>query len=114
MREEIRRERTVELAAEGFRRDDLRRWKTAETELAKAVRGIKIVGTEWNEPIIVGLENKNPYLTPDWQSRVDAEGFIVCETAAFRSGFNPSKNYLMPIPAKQIQLNSNLQQNPGW
>ncbi len=30
---EIRRERTVELAFEGFRRDDLRRWKTAETEM---------------------------------------------------------------------------------
>ena len=31
MRTEIRRERTIELAFEGFRRDDLRRWKTAET-----------------------------------------------------------------------------------
>src|SRR5439155_21508369 len=30
---EIRREQTVELAFEGFRRDDLRRWKTAETEM---------------------------------------------------------------------------------
>jgi hypothetical protein len=115
MREEIRRERTVELAIEGFRRDDLRRWKTAETELVKAIRGIKIVGTEWNEPVIVGGDEiQNPYLTPDWQNMTDAEGFIVCETATFRSGFNPSKNYLMPIPAKQIQLNPNLQQNPGW
>ncbi|MEJ7683493.1 MAG: RagB/SusD family nutrient uptake outer membrane protein [Segetibacter sp.] len=31
MLDEIRRERTVELAFEGFRRDDLRRWKLAET-----------------------------------------------------------------------------------
>ena len=29
MREEIRRERTVELYLEGFRIDDLKRWKTA-------------------------------------------------------------------------------------
>ena len=29
MREEIRRERTVELFHEGFRLDDLKRWKTA-------------------------------------------------------------------------------------
>ena len=29
MLNEIRRERTVELAFEGFRRDDLRRWKTS-------------------------------------------------------------------------------------
>jgi hypothetical protein len=114
MREELRRERTVELAIEGFRRDDLRRWKTAETELVKAIRGIKIVGTEWNQPIIVGVENKNPYLLPEWQDKTDAEGFIVCETATFRANFDPAKNYLMPIPAKQIQLNPNLQQNPKW
>ena len=42
---EIRRERTVELAFEGFRRDDLRRWKTAETELKQAIKGIKYKGT---------------------------------------------------------------------
>src|SRR5207237_1126484 len=41
---EIRRERTVELAFEGFRRDDLRRWKTAETEMPQALRGVKFVG----------------------------------------------------------------------
>ena len=35
MREEIRRERTVELFNEGFRIDDLKRWKTAETEMPK-------------------------------------------------------------------------------
>ena len=30
---ESRRERTVKMAFEGFRRDDLRRWKLAETPL---------------------------------------------------------------------------------
>lgn len=47
MLNEIRRERTVELAFEGFRRDDLRRWKTAETVLPQAIRGVKFVGTEY-------------------------------------------------------------------
>ncbi|HRN57952.1 MAG TPA: RagB/SusD family nutrient uptake outer membrane protein, partial [Agriterribacter sp.] len=47
MREEIRRERTIELALEGFRYDDLRRWKTAEYEIPADVKGIKIVGTPW-------------------------------------------------------------------
>ena len=40
MREEIRRERTVELFNEGFRIDDLKRWKTAETEMPKDFLGI--------------------------------------------------------------------------
>jgi len=114
MREEIRRERTVELAIEGFRWDDLRRWKTAETELTQAVRGIKIVDSEWNQPIIVGTDNKNPYLTDDWQKRTDAGGFIIAEEASARSLFDPNRNYLYPLPAKEIQLNPNLQQNPGW
>jgi hypothetical protein len=114
MRDEIRRERTVELALEGFRWDDLRRWKTAETELTKAIRGIKIVGTGWAEPILVTGEDRNPYKTPEWQSRTDAEGFIISESVSGRSTFNPEKNYLKPIPAKEIQLNPNLQQNPNW
>jgi hypothetical protein len=115
MREEIRRERTVELALEGFRWDDLRRWKTAEVELKKAIRGIKIVGTEWaTQPVIIAGEDYNSYPTPEWQNRTDAEGFIIGEAAEERSGFNPDKHYLRPIPAKEIQLNTNLQQNPGW
>src|SRR5664280_1038407 len=53
MRMEIRRERNVELALEDFRYDDIRRWKTAETEMVQDIKGIKIKGTEW--------ENIAPY-----------------------------------------------------
>ena len=45
MRDEIRRERLVELAFEGFRRDDLRRWKIAETVMPQAIKGVKCC---WN------------------------------------------------------------------
>ncbi|MCX8492360.1 MAG: RagB/SusD family nutrient uptake outer membrane protein, partial [Cyclobacteriaceae bacterium] len=45
MLDEIRRERTIELYVEGFRYDDLRRWKTAEVEMPKPVLGIKWKGT---------------------------------------------------------------------
>ncbi|MDR0541667.1 MAG: RagB/SusD family nutrient uptake outer membrane protein [Dysgonamonadaceae bacterium] len=114
MREEIRRERSVELALEGFRWDDLRRWKTAETELVQAILGIKIVGTEWAGPILINGVDRNPYRMPDWQGRTDAEGFIISEAVAGRKNFDPDKNYLRPIPAKEIQLNPNLKQNPKW
>lgn len=45
MLEEIRRERTIELSLEGFRLDDLRRWKTAEIELNQPleVSSIKVL-----------------------------------------------------------------------
>jgi len=115
MREEIRRERTIELALEGFRWDDVRRWKTAETELKQAIRGIKIKGTEWGTlPILVGGDDRNPYPKQEWQDRTDADGFIISEPASARSGFDPNKHYLRPLPAKELQLNPALTQNPGW
>ncbi|MDE6563777.1 MAG: RagB/SusD family nutrient uptake outer membrane protein, partial [Muribaculaceae bacterium] len=46
MRQEIRRERTIEFFQEGFRIDDLRRWKTAEVEMPMDFTGIRHVG-EW-------------------------------------------------------------------
>lgn len=113
MREEIRRERTIELALEGFRYDDLRRWKTAETELPQAIKGIKIVGTPWANPIVVEGQDRNPYKNENWQNKTDANGFIITESASDRS-FDPKKHYLMPIPTKEILLNPALLQNPGW
>jgi len=102
---EIRRERTVELAFEGFRRDDLRRWKTAEQVMPLAIRGVKFVGTEYQQ--------RNPTLVVGTDIQVDNNGFIVAEAAASRQ-FLP-KHYLDPIPLQQIQLShGTLTQNPGW
>jgi hypothetical protein len=102
---EIRRERTVELAFEGYRRDDLRRWKTAETELPQALKGVKFVGTEYQQ--------RYPDLKVGSDIEVDANGFIVTEPASARNFM--SKHYLDPLPLQQIQLsNGTLVQNPGW
>ncbi|MDP9081075.1 MAG: RagB/SusD family nutrient uptake outer membrane protein [Bacteroidota bacterium] len=107
MRTEIRRERTVELALEGFRYDDLRRWKTAETELAEDVKGIKIKGTTWQTYPL--------YSTAPYQSKTDADGFMIAETGR---KFDPNKNYLQPLPTKEVAFYAAsghvLQQNPGW
>lgn len=105
MRNEIRRERTVELAIEGFRYDDVRRWKTAETEMKEDIKGIKIKNSDW--------ENRKPYNDPSYQSRTDANGFLIVESSSDRS-FDPSKDYLQPLPTKEILLNPALKQNPGW
>lgn len=105
MRTEIRRERTVELAFEGFRRDDLRRWKTAEIELKEAIRGIKYKGTEY-EALSV-LNSGNPGL-------VDADGFLIVEPAANRFFVAP-KHYYFSLPLDEIYLNNSLlPNNPGW
>lgn len=107
MRTEIRRERTVELALEGFRYDDLRRWKTAETELPQDVKGIKIKGSTWQTYPL--------YSDPSYQNKTDANGFMIAESGRV---FDPNKDYLQPLPTREVafyQTNGHvLQQNPGW
>ncbi|MEC5145346.1 RagB/SusD family nutrient uptake outer membrane protein [Chitinophaga sp. 212800010-3] len=107
MRTELRRERTVELALEGFRYDDIRRWKTAETELLQDVKGIKITGTDW--------ATRAPYSDPTYLSKVDANGFLIAEKDR---KFNPNKDYLQPLPTKEVAFytanGKTLEQNPGW
>jgi starch-binding outer membrane protein, SusD/RagB family len=98
VREEIRRERRVELAVEGFRYWDLIRWKAAETELVKPILGNFFFRTEFGTATTVRL-------TPD--------NFILVQEASFRK-FNPNKDYLWPLPVNEIGLNPTLKQNPGW
>ena len=113
MREEIRRERTVELQGEGFRMDDLKRWYIAHIELTKPVLGVHWTGTQYETVYsYTGTGNppagfkKKPGIT------LDANGDVVVDPIVERK-FS-EKNYLIPIPTKEIQLNPNLQQNPGW
>jgi starch-binding outer membrane protein, SusD/RagB family len=99
MREEIRRERAVELQGEGFRMDDLKRWYIAHIELVKPLLGVRWKGTEFETKY-----TNAPALT--------AEGDVLADPVTERK-FS-EKNYLIPIPTNQIQLNTNLRQNPGW
>lgn len=98
MREEIRRERTIELFLEGYRIDDLKRWASASIEMIQDQIGVKMSGT-WFEA--------------NWaaQSRpLNNEGCIIL----YDGRVWDNKNYLYPLPSDQRQLNPQLGQNPGW
>ncbi|MFC0183801.1 RagB/SusD family nutrient uptake outer membrane protein [Pseudarcicella hirudinis] len=99
MRQEIRRERAVELQGEGFRMDDLKRWYVAHIELIKPVLGVRWKGTEFETKY-----PKTPALT--------AEGDVLADPVTERKF--TEKNYLIPLPTQQLQLNPNLTQNTGW
>lgn len=101
MQDEIRRERTVELSYEGFRYDDIRRWKIAEVVLPKAIKGVKWTGTQWS--------TDPRFASNDFT--VDTDGFIIVEDNRV---FDPKKHYLLPLPERQIILNDKLKQNPNW
>jgi len=83
----VRQERMVELAFEGQRFFDIRRWKIADSVMPGKVYGITYKDTSGNLQTIE---------VPGWDQIWD------------------NKNYLWPIPQKEIELNPNLTQNPGW
>jgi hypothetical protein len=96
---EIRRERRVELATEGFRWDDIARWAAADELIVgkrpKGFKGSQISGTAFPS---------------------DADGFLDPFQTALPNGyqFKINRDYLDPIPPDQIILNDKLTQNPGW
>jgi len=96
---EIRRERRVELAAEGFRWNDIARWAAAD-EL--------IVGTR-PKGFKASQITKNPF-------PVDEQGFLDPFQKSLPSGygFKLGRDYLNSIPESEILLNDHLKQNPGW
>lgn len=96
---EIRRERRVELAAEGFRFDDIMRWAAAdELIVGKRPHGFK-----------ASQLATNPY-------PVDANGFLDPYQQKLPNGygFKIDRDYLNAIPKDQLLLNPALVQNPGW
>ncbi|MDD4108843.1 MAG: RagB/SusD family nutrient uptake outer membrane protein [Prolixibacteraceae bacterium] len=96
---EIRRERLVELACEGFRWDDIARWAAAdELIVGKRPKGFFAAQVE-----------VNPF-------PVDQDGFLDPFRNAIPNGygFKINRDYLNSIPTTEIVLNPNLVQNPGW
>ncbi|WP_460543733.1 RagB/SusD family nutrient uptake outer membrane protein [Echinicola sediminis] len=95
---EIRRERRVELALEGFRYWDLIRWKMAENVLPKDVLGNYFFEDEFGS---------------DATPVVNEDNIIVLQSAENRS-FDPERDYLWPLPINELGLNPALEQNPNW
>ncbi len=106
---EIRRERRVELFGEGFRFDDLRRWKQG----AKMTK--KDYGVRWDEA-------NRTRIDPKGSCTLKSEVFpgtgtvYICPNKGgdFENPVFEDKHYLWPIPVDARSKNPNLGQNPGW
>lgn len=80
----IRRERRCELAIEGLRLFDIRRWKTIENVMNGYPHGAKFAA------------DNSQYIQLDQRK------------------FNKDRDYLFAIPQSQRDINKNLTQNPGY
>lgn len=87
MRDIIQHERNIELAFEGQRYWDLRRWKTAHVVLNSPIKGWDI-------------------------TQADAPSFYK-EVLLYNQRF-ALRDYLWPIETGELRINKNLVQNPGW
>ncbi|QCX52805.1 RagB/SusD family nutrient uptake outer membrane protein [Elizabethkingia sp. JS20170427COW] len=100
MRDEIRRERSIELGFEGLSYWDLIRWKTAEIELPKT-----LLGSYLFKDMLEGGWSKS--------TKVDANNYIILQDKSLRT-FDPEKDYLWPLPLAEIAKNPKIEQNPKW
>lgn len=108
---EIRRERRTELMFEGFRLDDLKRWKKLEYTDTQGNPNINL-GAWIKKSDYSGLKDvvllndaTEGYIQPAWK-------------AVSQRQFTDPKVYLEPLPQDQIKLyqdqGKTLAQNPGW
>ncbi|WP_419051644.1 RagB/SusD family nutrient uptake outer membrane protein [Parabacteroides goldsteinii] len=88
MREIIKQERLIELAFEGQRFFDLRRWKDAMHYMNEPIQG-------W-----------------DFRGQKAEEYYEIC--TYFKDRNYTTKEYLWPLRLSTIIRNTNLEQNPGW
>jgi hypothetical protein len=87
LREIIHQERMSELAFEGKRFWDLRRWKIADQVLNQAVKGWNVEGA----------------------AAADYYNVVTYELLEFKT-----KEYLWPLKQQTLRVNTNLVQNPFW
>lgn len=120
MKQEIRRERTVELYREGKRFDDLKRWGILEESLNPSRLGKVVGGASYT----TNYRDTNGNATSAYAAQTYLYGEEAVETPAgilncvvIDSKLNHTiqrKHYLYPIPVSQIILNKKLLQNPGY
>lgn len=99
---EVRRERSVELMAEGFRADDLYRWRAHSLFDGDQPRGAYLEDGIVNTTLDAA------------DASLDADGYILPFASTGDYNFDESKAYLQPIPLDELSLNPNISQNPGW
>lgn len=123
---EIRRERRIELALEGFRYDDLMRWKMGKllephfTGMYFPSLGEFDLDGDGTADLLL-YDDKAPESKAKQKIKVGGvlqltegkRGYLVGFLNITKK-FDETRDYLYPIPSGDIMLNKKLEQNPNW
>ncbi len=97
-RDKVRHERKVELAFESHRLFDLRRWRTAVTEISRPYRGV-VYSMDYNS-YVAGTPKFKITVVEKIDGQVQKKFF--------------DRHYYLPITPSRISNNPNLVENPGY
>ena len=124
---EIRRERRIELALEGFRWDDLVRWKAGKllephfTGMYFPSLGEFDLDNDGKIDLLLYKEGNEPQSNASQKVKIGGVIQLTEGDKGYLIGFKDNKkkfdeerDYLYPIPMGDILLNDNLVQNPHW
>jgi len=112
---EIRRERRTELIGEGFRFEDLRRWKKAEY-LNKWKLGRWYSAQQLVEDGALKNVSQCKIKFVDREGNINSTaGYITFVDDPIAEGYGWLDHYyLYPLPINNLLLNTEIEQNPGW
>ena len=92
--DDLKKEKRLELCLEGCRYQDLIRWGDAA----------EVLGEQWERiPNFAGKAADGSYVLQYPDINVNAT-----------YGFVEGKHNLLPIPEREMNVNPNMKQNPGW
>ena len=129
---EVRRERSVELALEGFRFTDLKRWKRGElmtmrwTGIYVPALNVQMDLDKDGTPDVIFYKGEKPTglpasCTPVSVGEGTQQGLTGADSGNLtwsdddpRIWYDDGRQYYYPIPQSAIIKNGNLKQNPGW
>ncbi len=105
LRKALRYERKIELADDGLRWNDLRRWGIAKT----AMNGYLYLNRDakaWTKDVVTGFDDS---YTPIYNHSEAIKSFTTQEVI-----YRDNKDEYWPIPKSEMDVNDKLVQNPGY